>query len=234
MQLNGLRNGDVIFFSLNDKELKVGMYLKDCIVAQFASTIAMMGDVALTCMTEATIQKAECHFVFRVADSAMAEQAADRMSAWLVKRLPRDVRREDAKNNYTLSTARSLFATEGFYNVAKFTLREVSGQPLTMQKLDQRARGLRMTHLILLAFQMACISPDVKPVSIAWFSFKAQGRNPECFSSYLPENLIEKLPSALSLSGKYLPVNALLEHVKAYPLFWEAMDSSCSLSPVLS
>lgn len=225
MDLRNLKNGDVIFFSNTTDVVQVGMYLDSTIVTHFSPALVIMGKQTLTCMSQTSIENAALLTVFRYEDESLTASAAEKIQSWLMYRLPFDAQRENSKNDYTLPISKSLFATQGFYNIAKFAIRNASNGPLTRQKLNDKGKGLRMSHLILLAFQISYIESEVRP-SESWFSLKDHHYDLDCFEHHMSLNLIERIPKVFQISGKYLPAQNLLDHFSVSTEFSDIATSS--------
>jgi hypothetical protein len=238
MDFSNLDHGDVIFFSTEEgSRLEVGMYLESTIVSLGSPTVAIMGPRVLTCMSDDAMSNASLIHRFSCSNKPLAAQASKKMCSWLMQRLPHDISRENTEKDYSdLNQAQTLFESQGFFNVVKFSIRDVSHNSLTRQTLENRGKGLRMTHLILLAFQIPSIQECINP-STSWFSYKEQRYKSRCLEEYITLDLTqlqEKLPSALQVSGKFLNVDMLLQHFLKYSDFWQNVCMASSKNACIS
>ena len=219
MELDQLQKGDVLSVAM-EGQLFLAMYLGR---TSPLSSSHMAAHVSSKGLTVFDLEKPEREVIqlSRYHDKTVANNASARMRYWLMQHIPYDETRHLSEFDQDIQVAKNFFSTIGFFNVVKFAARDFSNHALTQLKCDAVGKGLRMPHIILLAFQLHFFKDKIVEQENR-FSFKEVGRNPNAIHALLKsdETNYEVLPESLRIHGKYLTAENLLSHLNEYAQEW--------------
>ncbi|MBP9726529.1 MAG: hypothetical protein KBD83_03570 [Gammaproteobacteria bacterium] len=220
MGLNELQKGDVLSVALKDESF-LAMFVGNILPRSSSEyMVVRVTSGGLVSYNLETVSENITN-VFRYCDPSVAENAACRMAGWCMQRIPYDEQRHSSVCDQTAEVAKSNFVTVGFFNVVKFAARDLFNHALTQQTADSKGKGLRMTHFILLAFQIHFFE-DKLVEQDSRFSFKAVGRDSDAIKALLKSHELnnEDLPESLKVDGKYLSAEGLLSHLSCCSHEW--------------